>query len=489
MRQHILWFGLGSRSLPFSLFAEYNKYMTRRKLAKNKVHFIGIGGIGMSALARWYLAKKWTVTGSDLVPSQITEELEKDGVSIQIGHKKENLEEGTSLVIYTMAVCDDNQEFLEAKKRGLELESYAQALGGLTKAYTTLAVAGSHGKSTTTAFLALALIEGGIDPTVVIGTKLKEFGGSNFYFGKSNYMVIEADEWHESFLNYSPLVSIITNIDKEHLDFYKTFSNLKKIFLKFIEGMKKNGNGLLVVNEDDDVLVGMKDSIEKTALANGSKVIWYSTADQVAQKIRRILKIAGEHNVSNALGAYMVAREFKVAHSDILKAFKKFSGSWRRMEYRGKFKIQSASRRAKTKIQVYDDYAHHPTEIRATLKAFKEKFSCPLVCVFQPHQAQRLRLLFKEFVDSFELADLVVILPIYKVAGRDSSSNRYSSKALVNTIQKKYADRKIVYFDDLKNLPKFLNELLGREGLVTPPLPVILMMGAGDISTYSDNLV
>lgn len=461
--------------------------MTRKRLAKNKVHFIGIGGIGMSGLARWFLAQKWSVSGSDIAGSDITESLVKLGAKVKIGQRKENIPADASLVIHTAAIKDDNPELLEAKRRNLELETYAHALGGLTRAYNTFAVAGSHGKSTTTAFLALALVEGGLDPTVVIGTKLREFEGANFREGKSVNLVIEADEWNASFLSYSPAGAIVTNIDKEHLDYYKNFSNVKKSFLQFIGNVKKNGSGVVVVNADDSVLFGMKERIEKSVLRGGARVVWYSLSMPVVGQIRKVLKVAGEHNVSNALGVYILAKELGVSHGAILKAFRSYKGAWRRMEYRGEMKVKGF----KFKTRVYDDYAHHPTEIRATLNAFREEFPGKnIICVFQPHQARRLKILFKDFIEAFKLADYTIITPVYEVAGRDDVSLK-DSKGLVRAIKRKYPDSNIWYLDDVQKLKDFLRkeifEKMKSETKLSPT--VLIMMGAGDIFEYTEELL
>ncbi len=456
-----------------------------KKNINNKVYFIGIGGIGMSALAKWYQSQNWTVFGSDTTPSPIIDDLERLGIRVMIGQKASNLTKGVLLVIRTAAVTDKNPEFQEAERRGIKTLFYSEALGELTRVYKTFAVAGSHGKSTTTALLALALIKGGLDPTVIIGTKLKEFGGSNFRIGQSSNLLVEADEWHASFLDYSPTAAILTNIDKEHLDFYKNFDNVKKSFLKFINKINK---GVVVLNEDDTTIFQMKDIIEKTVLGAGSRTVWYSVNQRrTASEIRRVLGIFGEHNVSNALGAYTLAKEFGVPHHDILEAFRKYSGSWRRMESRGFLKKEIAG--AAKKNLVLDDYAHHPTEIKATLKALKTKYpKKQIVCVFQPHQAQRLKLLFDDFIDAFADAYLTVLLPVYQVAGRDDKNLKKNSEALSKAITARKSSGKVFYLNNPEKLPVFLKDFLATEkSLKTPPF--IVMMGAGDIATYTDNLI
>ncbi|MCX6722990.1 MAG: Mur ligase domain-containing protein, partial [Candidatus Staskawiczbacteria bacterium] len=206
-----------------------------------KIHLIGIGGIGVSALAQYYLSKGHQVSGSDLVASEITDFLKGKEIKIIIGNSVENIKEDIDLVVYSPAVKKNNPELIQAKKYKIKTQSYPEALGELTKEYHTIAIAGSHGKSTTTAMTALVLIKAGLNPTVIVGTKLKEFGGSNFRAGKSKFLVIEACEYDSSFLYYSPKIIIVTNIDKEHLDYFKTFANVKKAFKNFIAKLPRPG--------------------------------------------------------------------------------------------------------------------------------------------------------------------------------------------------------------------------------------------------------
>ena len=230
-------------------------------MTKPRVHFIGIGGIGTSALARWFLSHNHNVSGSDVSPSEIISELKKQGVKIFIGHKAKNLPKEANLAIFSAAVPADNPERRQAAKLGIPVKSYSEAVGDLTKQYKTIAVAGAHGKSTTTALLSLVLIKANFDPTVIVGTKLKEFGDSNFRNGKGDYLVLEADEYNDSFLNYSPTAVIILNIDREHLDYYKNLAVIKKSFLKFIDNIRPNG--ILVLNKDDKNLLSLKNKIQK----------------------------------------------------------------------------------------------------------------------------------------------------------------------------------------------------------------------------------
>lgn len=433
-----------------------------------KVHFIGIGGIGMSALAQWFKIYGWQVSGSDIMTT---------------GHSPSLLPKDARLVVYSNAISPDNPELKKARKLGIKTLSYPEAIGKLTRAYNrTIAIAGSHGKSTTTALVSLILINAGLDPTVIIGTKLRELNGLNFRYGKSNYLVIEADEWKGAFWHYSPALAVITNIDNEHLDFYKNFYNVKKSFLKFIGNIQPGGT--LVVNKDDKPLYGLRSRINKIAKKNNLKIFWYGKRQMAAAKIKKIIQIAGAHNLSNAISAYTLARKLGLKEKIILGAIKKYRGAWRRMEFRGRFQIPDS----KFQIRVYDDYAHHPTEIKATLAAFKEKIQSAgrrtrIICVFQPHQADRLRRLFKEFQTAFADADSLILIPAYKVAGRDKIDKRFTSETLAKKLPG------AIYLKNPKNLPQIIKRVLLKHYCLNLKSTIIVMMGAGDIVKYTDLLL
>ncbi|HUZ92827.1 MAG TPA: UDP-N-acetylmuramate--L-alanine ligase [Candidatus Paceibacterota bacterium] len=443
-----------------------------------RVHLIGIGGIGMSALARYFKSRKWAVSGSDLVESRITRELRKEGISVKIGHAKGNIGPKTSFLVYNRAISRDNPELLRARKLGIPALPYAKVLGDITKRYATIAITGSHGKSTTTALAGLILANAGLDPTVLVGTELKEFGGKNIRIGKSAHMVLEADDFGKAFLDYSPAIAVITNIDREHFDTYPTLAAAKKAFFKFLSRVK-NG-GVFILNKDDKNLFSLKTQIDKMAKVKNIYALWHSNHGNTAKKIRRIIKIPGEHNISNAIAAYKAGRMLGVPHKKILEAISKYRGAWRRFEFRGDLKIENR------KLKIYDDYAHHPTEIKATLAAFRATFpKSKIICVFQPHQARRLKALFKEFQSAFGSADIALIMPVYGVAGRDEAVGRYDSASLVRAMQKRYPKKPIFYLRDPENLKKALKTLLSPADRV----PVIVMMGAGDIVRYTDLLL
>lgn len=426
-----------------------------------KIHFIGIGGIGVSALSQYFLIKGNKVTGSDLFSSEIINTLKKKGVRIKIGrHKKENIKKDTDLVIYSPAVPSDNPEVLQAKAYKIKTLSYPRALGLLTKQYFTIAVSGTHGKSTVTAMIALILIKAGFDPTVILGTKLKEFNNSNCRVGNSKYLVIEADEWGASFLNYWPKIIVLTNIEREHLDFYKNLSRILKTYRNYI--MHLDENGVLIANKNDENITKL---LKDKKLSRN--IFYFSLKNEAKIRIRKVLKIPGNHNVSNALAALKLARILKVPDKISFKALSQYKGAWRRFEEKN-IKIKNKN------YKIISDYGHHPTEIKVTLKAAREKYPQRKIwCIFQPHQYQRTYYLFNDFVKVFRESgvDKVIITDIFDVFGREEKkiTKRVSSENLAKKINK----NKVIYLPKNKIIDHLKENLRGKE--------VIIIMGAGDI--------
>jgi len=443
-----------------------------------KIHFIGIGGIGASALARYYLLRSHKVSGSDLIETEIIKDLKKLGAEIFIGqHKKENLSEKIDLIIYSLAVKKDNPELREAKKRKIKCLSYPQALGQLTKEYFTIAISGTHGKSTTCALVGILLKKSGFDPTVIVGTKVREFGNSNCRVGKGCLLVVEADEHMGAFLNYWPKVIVLTSLEKEHLDYYKNLKNILKTYKGYLEHLLPEG--ILVANKDDK---NVKKVIKDIKIKN---LVWYSLKDKEAMKIKKVLKIPGEHNILNALAAFKVGRLFRIPETKILKVFSQYQGAWRRFEKR---KINLA----KKPILLISDYAHHPTEIKATLKSAREKYpKREIWAVFQPHQYQRTYYLFEDFMrvfkDSIEKGwvQRLIITNIYEVAGRENKKikNKVNSKILVEKIKKRLKEEnkeRVLWLARFETIKKYLKKnLKGKE--------ILIIMGAGDIDNLFSN--
>jgi UDP-N-acetylmuramate--alanine ligase len=480
-----------------------------------RIHFIGIGGIGVSALARYFLAQGTEVSGSDVCDSPILRDLKKLGAKIFVGHKKENLPSLVDLVVYTAAATKDNPELKEAKKRKIKCQTYAQALGDLTKQMFTIAVSGMHGKSTTTAMIGLILEAAGFDPTVIVGTKLREWGNSNCRVGRNpltelgvnDYLVIEADEYRASFLNYWPKILVLTNIEPEHLDYYTGgLPHIIKTFREYVSHLPKDG--WLVANSDDKNISKIKKATPP--LLPLAKAYQKSKLPQVAEqsslrgrqfKIQNYnsnivsglkLKITGKHNISNANAALAVAKILGIADKIAVKTLNNFSGTWRRMEYKGR--VNGA--------KIFDDYGHHPTEIKATLEGARELLGSDkrpqnipprrelrgrqatsdkrLWCVFQPHQYQRTHKLFKQFLTAFGDADKVIILPIYSVAGREKESikKKVSSEKLVKAI----ARQNVIYLDNFNKTAGYLKKNLKKGD-------VCVIMGAGDVYKLTEKLI
>ena len=428
------------------------------------IHTIGIGGIGTSSLARFYHTRGHRVSGSDLTRSEITDALAGEGISVAIGaHTAANIPRNTDVVIHTAATPKNNPELLAAKRRKIPAKTYAEALGDLTRHYRTITVSGSHGKSTTTALVALVLEAGYHDPTVIVGTLLKEFGGTNFRSGRSPYLVLEADEWNRSFLHYAPEVAIATNIDREHVDTYATPDELQEAFGQYFEKLPRRGK--IIANEDDLLL-------RRVARKFGSQVLWYSRIHPEAALVRKHLKIPGEHNVSNALAALHLGRLFGVAEPQILKALSSYAGAWRRFEFTGML----------NGAYLISDYGHHPNEIRATIAAARQRYPYRRIwCVYQPHQHRRTEYLWDDFVQSFDLADRVTMLPIYDVAGRETGSDGHSktSAALVKELVRRGKDA--THLPSIKTVKMHLCRH-------TQMGDVVLIMGAGDIYRLTKEL-
>lgn len=430
-----------------------------------KIHFIGIGGIGVSALAQYYLSQGAEISGSDLVASEITDFLKKKGARITISnHNAKNVPRDAVSVIYSPAVLSNNLELKRAMGLGIRCLNYPEALGELTKQYFTIAVSGAHGKSTTTSMISLVLTEAGLDPTVIVGTKLKEFGNSNFRAGKSKYLVIEADEWNASFLNYWPKIIVLTNIEREHLDYYKNLDHILRTFKEYIRHLPKDG--VLVANADDKNILRIlnpKFQIQK-----------YSIKQKEADELKKVLKVPGEHNVSNALAALTVARILGVPDNMSFKALSEYRGAWRRFD-------ESQKIIGNKKIILINDYGHHPTEIRVTLKAAREKFpNKKILCVFQPHQYQRTFNLFDDFVRVFRETpvDQIIITDIYSVVGRETAAikKKVNSKKLVKTI----ARGNVIYLAKNKIIGYLTKNIKNGD--------IVILMGAGDIYELNKNL-
>src|SRR3989344_2826585 len=428
------------------------------------IHIWGIGGIGASALARLLRHEGKKVTGQDSSTSSITDELERSGIPVFIGQSIDKIPKGTELIVYSLAIPERDKVFMQKlKDLGIPLLSYPQALGAATKGKHIIAVAGTHGKTTTTAMIAEVLIHAGLDPTVVVGSVLKKYK-SNFVPGKGRHVVMEADEYQRSFLNFSPRILVITNIGEDHLDYYKDIADIRLAFNELVSRVPRGGY----------VITSLKDVGAHGVLAHQKgRVIDY--ADFFDNEIK--LPVAGKHNRQNAAAAFAVAHVLGIPKEKAREALQEFSGTWRRFDYLGKT--------AKGAL-VYDDYAHNPDKVRAAIAGFREAHpKNHLIIVFQPHLYSRTKTLLPGFAEAFDGADEVVVMPIF--AAREESDTSVSSEILVERIKKHLSEKefkkpKISFASDFNKLAVSLKRRFGRgDTLVT--------MGAGDIYQLADRLV
>ncbi|PIQ36154.1 MAG: UDP-N-acetylmuramate--L-alanine ligase [Candidatus Yonathbacteria bacterium CG10_big_fil_rev_8_21_14_0_10_43_136] len=418
-------------------------------------HFVGIGGIGVSALARIMLLKGAYVTGSDRERSIIIEKLEEDGAKIFIGHNATNVPENCDLVVYSPAIAMDNPELVVASESGAKVFSYPRVLGILSEGMRTIAVSGTHGKTTTTAMISEILVGAKLSPTVVVGSLLKKTG-TNFILGTSNLFVVEACEYQRSFINLSPDILAITNIDNDHLDYYGTIEGVQKAFAEFVE--KVPANGAIVCDPNDPFVAPV--------LVNATARI----VDYTKENIIVPLQITGDHNKKNAKVAIAIAKILGVDGIEATRLLALFGGTWRRMELKGKIKNGAL---------VYDDYAHHPTEIKATLQGFRAKyFKWRLVVVYQPHLYSRTKTLLNDFAQSFGDADEVIVAPIY--AAREAPDPEISSEVLAEAIRAHNPNVHVgSNFSEIEN---YLRDTI-------TPNDVIITMGAGDIYKVGESLL
>lgn len=439
-----------------------------------KIHFIGIGGIGVSAIAKLMLQQKKIVSGSDKCNTEIVKKIKQRGAKIFIGHKAQNLAKDIELVVFSPAVPEDNPERQKAEKLKIPAITYPQFLQILSQQLWTIAVSGTNGKSTTTSLAGLILEKGNIDPTVIVGSFVKSFPDENLRIGKSKYFIVEGCEYKENMLNLDPKVIILTNIEKDHLDYYRNLQHIKKTFSKYVKKLPKDGT--LIYNTDDKNCIEVSKKI-KNKISYGIK----NKADVMAKNIcvknekqffdlwhknKKLgvieLKIPGTFNIYNTLAAITAALLLKVSFSHIEESLASFPGIWRRYEYISDYK----------NTKIISDYAHHPTAIKNTIKATKDFFpSRRIVAVFQPHSWSRTRKLFKEFTDSFNDADIVILSEVYQPAGRENTKNKISSHKLVATIK---SVKQVFYAKNPKNaLQIALKNLQSND--------ILLIMGAGDI--------
>ncbi len=445
-----------------------------------KVHFVGIGGIGMSGIAELLHNMGFEVTGSDIKESENTKRLKKLGIKISIPHNKNNVG-NADVVVYTSALSKDNVELKQANKTNITISRRAEMLGELMRMKFSIAVAGTHGKSTTTSLVSSILREKKLDPTIIVGGILRSTG-NNARLGESEYLVAEADESDRSFLKLFPTVVVITNIDLEHLDVYKDIDDIKDAFKKFANSVPFYG--AVHLSMDDPVSLSILTEIERKVITFGLS----PNADVKGTNIRREgfahcfdlisngdriknikVNLPGKHNVINAIAACSVALELGVDSKSIKEGISKCSGIARRFEKRGFEKG----------ILVVDDYAHHPREIQATLSGAREGWDGRIVAVFQPHLYSRTILLKKEFGKAFFQADKVIITDIYPA--REEPIPGVTGEIIKKQCEN-FGHKDVEYIENKENITKFLLPQLSKGDM-------ILLLGAGNIYQIAEDIL
>lgn len=454
--------------------------MINMEIKKRHIHLIGIGGIGVSGLAEMMLSKGYTVSGSDMRASIVTKRLEKKGARIYMGHAADQVS-GADLVVYTAAVKDDNPELLQARTSGIPSVNRAEMLGMLMEEFDrSLAVAGTHGKTTTTSMLSVILEKGGMDPTMLIGGDIREIKG-NAKAGKTPYLVAEACEYKDSFLSFRPYCAIILNIEEDHLDYFRNLEHIIESFSRFTAQITEGG--FMVYNNDDpnckrllegtavDTLsFGLSSDSDCTAqdiVYNGSGCATFTLVYRGKIMGPVTLNVPGLHNVYNALAAITAALRCDVAFSAVQESLSTFEGARRRFEYRGLFMGAT----------VVDDYAHHPTEIRATLTAAAQTVHKKVWCIFQPHTYTRTAELMNEFSTCFSGADQVIITRIY--AARETDTLGVHGQDLADKILE--TGNQAIYLDSFPEIVDYLSRHVSEGDL-------ILTVGAGNIDDVAQML-
>ncbi|HUM82221.1 MAG TPA: UDP-N-acetylmuramate--L-alanine ligase [Lachnospiraceae bacterium] len=447
------------------------------------LHFIGIGGISMSGLAEILLQEGFRISGSDSQDTDLTKKLTDLGAEIVIGQKAENIKPGIDAVIYTAAIHPDNPEFKAAKDANVPMLTRAQLLGEIMRNYELpIAVSGTHGKTTTTAMVSHILLAGGLDPTISIGGILPSIGG-NIRVGHSGTFVAEACEYTNSFLSFFPKISLILNVDADHLDFFKDIDDIANSFHKFAALLPEDGT--LIIDKDTPKYPVVVKDITCEILTYSMKD---SKADYTASGISYddhgcgtftcmekgkplgtfSLNVPGAHNISNALASIALGRKTGLSYEQIAEGLKSFQGTDRRFEYKGKV----------NGVTIIDDYAHHPTEIAATLTAAKQYPHKSIWVAFQPHTYTRTKALLPEFADALSKADHIVLADIY--AAREKNTIGISSDDLRKEIAKKGTD--VRYFSSFSEIEDYL-----KKNCVDGDL--LITMGAGSITNIASDLL
>jgi UDP-N-acetylmuramate--alanine ligase len=444
-----------------------------------RIHFVGIGGIGMSGIAEVLLNMGYEISGSDIGESATVKRLKDLGADITIGHSADNIE-GSGVVVISSAIRADNPEVLRAKEINIPVISRAEMLAELMRLRYGIAVAGSHGKTTTTSMTAAVLSYGKLDPTIVVGGKVKAMG-TNARLGKGDFMVVEADESDGSFLRLSPVISVLTNIDEEHMDYYKDMDELENAFMTFLDKIPFYGLSVLCIDcprtkelskdfKKRFITYGFDEEAELRA--EDVTISGFETRFNVFLKDSHLgsvtLHVPGRHNAQNALAAIAVGMELGMSFEDVARGLSEFKGIDRRLQVKGEGRG----------VTVIDDYAHHPREIEVTISAVKESQSGRVVVIFQPHRYSRTKLLFEEFVEVLSRADMLYIMDIYS-AGEDPIDGITSQKLFQSL--KETGHQNVQYLNGDNIVSSVIDNL--------KPQDVVLTLGAGNVWAVGEKIV
>jgi len=454
-------------------------------VAGKRFHFIGAGGIGMSGLAQLLLKNDALVTGSDQAASGVIDKLHHIGADVKIGHSPEHLNPKTDVLVISAAIKEDNPELKLARERGMKIYKYAQMLGELMNRYEGIAVAGTHGKSTTSGWLTYLLRQAGIDVNFIIGAEISQLGSSSGV-GDSNFFVAEACEYDRSFLNLKPKIACILNIEQDHLDYYRDEDEIVDAFGQFALGAKSQG--VLIANGRDEnvakIIRRLRTDIQcetfgfdkscnlstqNLRLNDGLYAfdVYYNSELLGTTKI----SLPGRHNILNALAVTAIAVNIGIVPERVLELLPAFTGIDRRLMLKGQF----------GQITVLDDYAHHPTEIRASLEAIRQRYQPRRIwCVFQPHQYSRTRFLLDDFAESFKLADITIVPEIYFVRDSQTAKKEVNSQILVEKMQANATEA--LFIDGFDRICNYLKENVASGD-------VVVTMGAGDIWKVTDEYI
>jgi UDP-N-acetylmuramate--alanine ligase len=448
-----------------------------------KLHFIGIGGIGMSGIAEILLDQGFTITGSDKVASEVTEHLESLGAKVYLGHNAKNVELDVDVVVYSSAITMENPEVVEALARKIPTVRRAEMLAELTRLKYSVGIAGTHGKTTTTSMISLILMAGGLDPTVVVGGKLSGLGGTNARLGKGDFIVVEADEFDRSFLSLTPTIAVLTTLETDHLDCYRDLEDIKGAFLQFAEKVPFYGFVVLCLDEPalQDIMpqisrkkiitygINPQADLQAVDIVARGNTSTFTVMREYAEMGIVTLQVPGTHNVQNALAAIAVGLQLGVTFNEVKEGLERFTGVYRRWEL--KADVHG--------ISIYDDYAHHPTEIKATLQGVKAGWRRRVVCVFQPHLYSRTRDFAEEFGRSFFNADVLIVTDVYPA--REEPIQGVTGMMITETAHR-FGHKEVHYIPNKAKVPEFLMSIVRHDDIV-------ITMGAGDIWKYGEEFV